>query len=50
MPPAAITGIGGGPALATGGPYSPECVEEKFSEVHIRDTVWDLLSHPLRLD
>jgi hypothetical protein len=29
MPPAAITGIGGGPTLATGGPYSPECVEEE---------------------
>ena len=27
MSPAAITNTGRGPTLATGGPYSPECVE-----------------------
>jgi hypothetical protein len=39
MPPAAITGIGGGLALATVGPYSPgECVDNEFSEVRLQNS------------
>ena len=35
MSPAAITNTGRGPTLATGGPYSAECVEDEFSEVRV---------------
>src|SRR3712207_7493930 len=35
MSPAAITNTGRGPTLATGGPYSPECVEGEFCELRV---------------